>query len=74
MTKAVVLSLLDPEQFHRPGNRTCDHSLRSEVLHRLCISCIGDFAEVSINRLFDNLEYGGKNYSVLLCKNFGKKY
>lgn len=60
MTKAVLLSLLDPEQFLGPGYRTCDQALCSEVLHRLSISCIGDFAEVSSNRLFDNLEYRRK--------------
>ena len=38
------------------------------------ISCIGDFVEIFINRLFDNLEYGRKNYSVLLCKNSGKVF
>ena len=36
------------------------------------ISCIGDFVEVFINRLFDNLERGRKNYGVLLCAHSGK--
>ena len=73
MAKAVLLSLVDPEHFSRPGNRTRDHAPSSEVLLRLSISCIGVFAVVSINRLFDNLEYGRKNYSVLLCTNSAKR-